>query len=56
MCRTAYSRVDYEWVLIGIASFRHTSGCASGIPDVFTRVTLYNQWIIDQIDDNGGPY
>ena len=46
---------DYQWVLVGITSFRHYHGCASGIPDGFTRAPEFSHWITDQIDNNGGP-
>ena len=55
MCKASNDPEDYQWVLIGIASFRHYSGCASGIPDSFTRVPSFGQWITHQIDYNGGP-
>lgn len=33
--------------LIGVTSFGHASGCDSGIPQAFTRVTSFLQWIGD---------
>ena len=33
-----------KYTLIGIASFI-ISGCATGNPDVYTRVSLFNEWI-----------
>ena len=44
-----------HWVLHGITSFRHISGCGSGVPDGFTRVSHFAQWISDQVDSYGGP-
>ena len=39
---------DGRWYLVGITSFG--SGCAKpGIPDVFTRLTNYSQWIADTV-------
>lgn len=41
---------DGRWYLVGITSFG--SGCAKpGIPDVFTRLTNYSQWIADTVRD-----
>ena len=41
---------DGLWYLVGITSFG--SGCAKpGIPDVFTRLTNYSQWIADTVRD-----
>ena len=33
-----------KYSLIGIASFI-ISGCSTGNPDVYTRVSLFNEWI-----------
>ena len=41
---------DGRWYLVGITSFG--SGCAKpGIPDVFTRLTNYTQWIANTVRD-----
>lgn len=36
----------YEYQLAGIVSWGNP--CATGVPDVFTRVSSYYDWIIDQ--------
>ena len=36
---------DGRYTEVGIASFVHISGCESGYPAVFTRVTSYLNWI-----------
>ncbi|XP_019563945.2 brachyurin-like [Aedes albopictus] len=35
---------------VGIASFVHVNGCASGMPSGFVRVSHYLQWIADNSD------
>ncbi|CAD7082340.1 unnamed protein product [Hermetia illucens] len=40
-----YQRSDGTSVLIGIGSFISQMGCASGWPDVFTRLDRYLDWI-----------
>ena len=43
---------DGRWYLAGITSFG--SGCAKpGYPDVFTRVTSYQDWIHDVLVEHG---
>ena len=52
MCRS--NEDVHKWVLLGTASFS-TKSCAIGYPDVFTRVTSFGEWIMDQVEANGGP-
>ena len=33
-----------KYTLIGIVSFNYL-GCATGIPDVYTKVSLFDEWI-----------
>ena len=54
MCKYG-NKVNNQWVLLGITSFTHRSGCASGKPDGFVRVSSFSQWITDQVDNYGGP-
>lgn len=35
----------YNGKLVGIVSFGAASGCATGVPSVFTRVSSFNSWI-----------
>ena len=34
-----------KYFQIGIVSFHATLGCATIVPGVFTRVSLFNEWI-----------
>lgn len=36
--------------VVGIASYVVLK-CGSGLPDVFTRVSSFSGWILEQIDD-----
>jgi hypothetical protein len=47
-CRTSKRG---PWMLVGITSFG--SGCAyEGYPDVYTKISNYNNWIFETIEKN----
>ena len=52
MCRS--SDDVNKWILIGITSFGKPT-CADGSPVVYTRVTFFREWIMGEVDANGGP-
>lgn len=41
---------DLDDALVGIASFIHENGCDEGLPQVFTSITLYQEWIASVTD------
>lgn len=47
---------DASFNQVGIVSFGSSSGCNSGVPDGYTRVSSYIDWINEQIasDDCDG--
>lgn len=42
----------HENLLVGIVSYG-TGICGVGVPDVYTRVSIYYQWIVDNTNENG---
>lgn len=46
---------DLGYRLAGVVSFGNSKQCAlNSLPDVYTQVSTYNGWIIDEINEEGG--
>jgi hypothetical protein len=43
---------DSAFVQTGIVSFGSSEGCAAGVPDGYTRVSTYSEWITEQLTDD----
>ena len=54
MCKSIYTDRQSKWFLLGVFNWV-TDGCAYGFPDGFARVSYFNEWISNTIDNNGGP-
>ena len=46
-----YPQPDGSYIQVGITSFGPSTGCEQGLPSVFTRVSSYNDWILQTIGE-----
>ncbi|CAB9501399.1 Chymotrypsin-like elastase family member 1 [Seminavis robusta] len=43
---------DSAFAQVGVVSFGSSGGCGTGVPDGYTRVSHYSQWIQEQLTDD----